>query len=246
MRIANSTFEKFLVKWRTALRAPTDLWDGYQAIEELKQADYPIEPRSTDVHAGRSMLHFLRCERGCGWRPRDMLDRVLREVRDYKRQRFAWEKQVKDTEMFLAGLARKAKRRSLNATDSRIKALLKDTYEAIENQRTYLANYCKSPGRSPLGAWEGLWERNPRIETIHRGITLHTRLQLQSAKMFRIYLRAEGGVSLRTVARLIVLVYQLTGLAVEEEKDGRLWICDLQRPITWRTVEDNLRRHDLR
>jgi hypothetical protein len=55
--------------------------------------------------------------------------------------------------------------------------------------------------------------------------------------MFRIFLCA---VSLRTIARLIVLVYWTTGLAIE--RNYALWIVGEGRPITPRNVQDKLSR----
>jgi hypothetical protein len=92
---------------------------------------------------------------------------------------------------------------------------------------------------SPLGsAWEQMWPHRARIEIINRGIDLDTRLQFQCAKIFRIFLRA---VSVRTIARLIVLVYWTTGLAMV--KDDELWVVNERRRLTVRSVEEKLIRN---
>ncbi|MFY9528821.1 MAG: hypothetical protein WAR24_07915, partial [Candidatus Acidiferrales bacterium] len=197
-----------------------------------------------------SMLSFVRAESNRGPRPREMLEKVFAEVEDYRRQKFAWQTEFRATEMFLAGIGRRVSRRGLRVGDSRLKKLLTNTAQAIERRRLVLRDFSTSAQRSPLGVWERLWSQHSRAESVTREIELDTRLQVQSAKMFRTFLHKDEGVSLRTIARLVVLVYFVAGLASEkkerEEPDGRLWITDSQRVVTWRTVEDKLRRKRIR
>jgi hypothetical protein len=110
----------------------------------------------------------------------------------------------------------------------------------IEEQRIAVRSYLERNQKgSPLGAaWEKLWPGRARIEIINRGISLDTRLQFQCAKVLRIFLRA---VSVRTIARLIVLVYWTTGLAIV--KNDALWIVNERRHITVRSVEEKLVRN---
>ncbi len=106
----------------------------------------------------------------------------------------------------------------------------------IEERRVAVKS-CRGEDKksAPLGeAWEQFWPRRPRSETISRGIDLDTRLQLQCAKMFRIFLPAA---SVQTIARLIVLVYLVTGLAIETTYG--LSIVRRRRPITVRSVREN-------
>ena len=62
--------------------------------------------------------------------------------------------------------------------------------------------------------------------------------------MFRTFLHRDEGVSLRTIARLVVLVYYIAELATENQKDGCLWTSN--RVITVRSVEDKVRRKGIR
>jgi hypothetical protein len=88
--------------------------------------------------------------------------------------------------------------------------------------------------RSPLGVWERLWSRHARAETIRREIDLDARLQKQAAKMFRTFPSEDEGVSLRTIARLVVLVYQVGGIASYDKQTGQLVIVN-SRPRYNRT-----------
>jgi hypothetical protein len=65
--------------------------------------------------------------------------------------------------------------------------------------------------------------------------------QLQLAKMF---LTKENGVSLRTIARLVVLVYFVAELA--SKWDGRLQIGDSSDFLSVRAVEEKLHRNRIR
>jgi hypothetical protein len=60
--------------------------------------------------------------------------------------------------------------------------------------------------------------------------------------MFRTFLREDEGVSLRTIARLVVLVYKAAGLASEIKNDGVLRLPDSHHAISVRSVEEKLRR----
>jgi hypothetical protein len=99
---------------------------------------------------------------------------------------------------------------------------------------------------SPMGPWELLWKDHPRMENLRRQLDLDARLQIQAAKMFRTFLHEDQGVSVRTIARLVVLVYQTAGLASEMGTEGFLRIVDSRRKITVRSVEEKLRRKGIR
>jgi hypothetical protein len=234
-------FQLFLKNWRDAFRAPTPLWDGNRAVADLKSARYTRS--SPQENARRSMLEFVQCEPGYGPRPWDMLKGIVGEVKDYKRQKLAWRKERKDTELFLAEVERRIKLRRSRVVDPILSSLLATAAERIEQQRLALQDSIRPAHHSPLGIWERLWAKHERSADINRGIDLDTRLQLQSAKMLRTFLHQDDGVSLRTIARLVVLVYLAAGLAYE--KDDRLLIVDSRRVVDWRNVEDKLRQREI-
>jgi hypothetical protein len=234
---ANTPFGKFLKQWRDELTTSTAGWDGFRAIEELKRAGY------SEGNDRRSMITFVRCDPDEKSRPLEMLRKVFAEVTDYKKRRRAWQKEFRDVDAFMAKLRKSVDLKQAETNGRLLKRLLSNTGLAIKRRHRILANFKSgSPGRPPLGPWERLWSQHARAEIINREIDLDTRLQVQCAKMFRIFLHEDEGVSLRTIARLVVLVYKASGLASEIWKDGFLRLPDSQRAITVRSVEEKLRR----
>lgn len=176
-----------------------------------------------------------------------MLEKVFAEVKDYKKRRVALRKEFRDTEIFLAGLERAIAREKLRIKHPLLKRLLSSTAKAMEQRRRILSNFInRSPHRSPLGPWERLWSQHTQAEVIHRELDLDTRLQLQSAKMLRTFLREEQGVSRRTIARLVVLVFLAAELASEFNNEGFLRVVDSKRAVTVRSVEEKLIRKGVR
>ena len=234
----NTPFGNFLKEWRDELTSSTAGWDGFRAIEELKRAGYS----EGKVHT--SKITFVRCDPEEGSpRPLEMLRKVFAEVTDYKKRRRAWQKEFRDAQHLLARLGRTAALKAGKTNDPLLKQLLSGTADEIETKCKAIANLMTgSPGRSPLGAWERLWSQHARAEIVKREIDLDTRLQVQCAKMFRTFLHEDEGVSLRTIARLVVLVYKASGLASEVKNDGFLRLPDTQRKVTVRSVEEKLRR----
>lgn len=64
--------------------------------------------------------------------------------------------------------------------------------------------------------------------------------------MLRTFLREEQGVSSRTTARLVVLVFLAAELASEFNNEGFLRIVDSKRAVTVRSVEEKLIRKGVR
>lgn len=243
MRYDDPELETILGKWRAALRSPSPLWEGPRAVAELQRSGVDIDDSSAEQALHTSMLGFVRCERIHRWRPREMLANIFSEVDEYKKQRTAWQKEFRVTELFLARVERRVSRRRVS--DPRLKGLLQNAATAIERRRLVLRDFMNPARRSRLGIWERLWSRHARVENIRREIDLDARLQKQAAKMFRTFLHEEEGVSLRTIARLIVLVYQVAGIASYDRKAGQLMIMNSRRAITVRAVEEKLRRWNI-
>jgi hypothetical protein len=172
-----------------------------------------------------------------------MFRHILGEVKDYKKYKHIWKNKYRETELFLAKIGRGTVLQSMHDGDADLKQLLKNTASLIEEQRRLAKNLRNPTRRSPLGAWERLWANQNRKASINRGIDLDTRLQVQTAKMFRTFLHKNEGVSLRTIARLVVLVYQVAGLANMDVKNDTLVIAGSQRTISVRSVEEILRRN---
>jgi hypothetical protein len=225
MRIDSPEFKEFLTKWRDAIAHQSRRWEGPQAVNELsREAGY---------------LDFIRCRPDERLAPRWMLKGILDEVEDYRTENKIWQKDFRDTELFLAKIGRKVELQGKKVVTDSLKNMLHQVALGIEERRAAIKSCLDSNKKgAPLGAvWERFWPRKPRVNIISHRIDLDMRLQLQCAKMFRIFLRA---VSVRTIARLIVLVYWTTGLAIETT-DG-LSIVGEKRPITPRNVQDKLSR----
>jgi hypothetical protein len=241
---SENPFEEFLQDWRGDLRSPKDWWDGRRAVAELRSAGYTVESRLLDEQSVRiSMFDFVLCEPKCRWRPREMLSKILAEVEDYKKQKRAWEREYRNTEIFLAKIGRRTLLQSQRAVEDALKQLLKRTAILIEEQRIFVNKLRNPTQRSLLGAWERLWPHRTRKASINRKIDLDTRLQLQIAKMFRIFLHKDEGISLRTIARLVVLIYKVTELASPDSNNDKLVITGSLRSVTFRSVEEILRRN---
>lgn len=226
MRIGPAEFDAFLTKWRSAINFQSDLWEGPQAVGELRRkAGY---------------LDFILCKPDGRRPPVWMLRGILDEVEDYRMQKQGWQKEFSDTEIFLAKIGREAERQSKKTATVHLRDILHKAALGIEEQRIAVKSYMDRDKQvSPLGAaWEKLWPHRARIEIINRGIALDTRLQLQCAKMLRIFLRA---VSVQTIARLIVLVYRTTELGIV--KNDALWIVNERRRISVRSVAEKLVRN---
>jgi hypothetical protein len=240
---SDQEFQSFLKKWRAALLVQSGMWEGPLAVGELARAGYALSPKLPDERI--SMLSFVRCDPEHRWRPRDMLSKVLAEVDDYKKQKRAWQKEFRAAELFLANTERNVGRRRANVADAQLKTLLGRTQNLIEQQRLAVRNLTEPARISPLGVWERLWQKNVRAEHITQEIGLDKRLQLQAAKMFRTFLHKDEGVSRRTIARLVVLVYSVTGLATYDKKKELLCILGSDREVTVRSVEEKLRRNGI-
>ena len=64
--------------------------------------------------------------------------------------------------------------------------------------------------------------------------------QIRVAAILRVYLSKESGISLRTISRLVVLVYLSAGLAGDRHDEAI--ICNGGRRLEIRNVEQRLRR----
>jgi hypothetical protein len=225
MRVDSPEFKKFLTKWRDAITHQSRRWEGPQAVNELK--------RETGY------LDFICCRPDERPAPRWMLKGILDEVEDYRTEKKIWQKDFKDTELLLAKIGRQVELRAKKTATAHLKNMLHQVAVDIEKGRAAMMGRLDGDKKgSPLAdVWEQFWPRKPRVDAINRGIELDTRLQFQCAKMFRIFLRA---VSVPTIARLIVLVYWTTELAIVTT-DG-LSIVGEKRPITPRNVHDKLSR----
>jgi len=96
MRSEPAELEAFLLKWRRAITNQSDLWEGPRAVGELgREAGY---------------LDFILCKPAGRLPSIWMLRGVLGEVKDYREQKEIWQKEFRDTEIFLAKIAQQSAR----------------------------------------------------------------------------------------------------------------------------------------
>src|SRR5579862_422985 len=223
--------ESFIRAWRQSFLSPEDVWGGQRVVMALK--------RHGDC------MGFVLCEPNRGVMPREMLRFALAEVRAYEESKRAWQRESEAAELFLSSIYRQAMRWRAETQDATLKEFLAKMAAEIEKQRRELNRYRTDSGVLPIGYFEMFWKRFPRADVITRRIDIDTRLQLQLAKIFRTFLRKDDGVSTITIARMVVLVYKICGLAVEGGSDDQLWLPGGKRKITVRNVEEKLRRKGL-
>jgi hypothetical protein len=227
--VISVNLESFIRAWRESFLSPSDVWEGQLAVMALK--------RHGDC------MGFVLCRPNRGVMPREMLRLVLAEVRAYEESKRAWQREFKTAELFLSNIYRQTMGWCTKTQDATLKELLVKTAREIEKERVELNRYRN--GVLPIGYFEMFWKRFPRADVITSRIDIDARLQLQLAKIFRTFLRKDDGVSTITIARMVVLVYKICGLAVEESSDGQLRLPGGKRKITVRNVEEKLRRKKL-
>jgi len=121
-------------------------------------------------------------------------------------------------------------------------SLLGDLSKYIERKRD-TALWLKERKRNSHygGIWQHMWPEVPRKSFVSRRIELDTRLQVELGKQLAFYLRPLG-VSLETIARLVLLAYLVGELASEEKTEkARIRTHFTGRILTVRNIRDNLR-----
>src|SRR5580698_2953358 len=130
-------FTKFLTKWREAITRQSPLWEGPKAVGELRK-----EP---------GYLEFIRCKPDERLIPRWMLKGILGEVDDYRTEKKSWQKDFRDTELFLAKIGREVERRSKATATVQLKSMLHDVALGIEERRAAVKS-CLDGDKDKKGA----------------------------------------------------------------------------------------------
>jgi hypothetical protein len=219
--------EVFLKEWRLRLIRKGKVWKGPLAVAELRR---------------KKVFEFLLCERKgkYDWRAEDLLSRILCELKAYREEsngRLAKE-YFDDADEFFNGLIRKIQKEESKSNIRELKSLLEGLRKKVERTRK-ATHWLKERKRNwHYGVWQRSWRKVPRKNLVSRKIELDTRLQVELGKMFGDYLGPEG-VSLETIARLILLAYWVGGLATMNGKKNQA-ICT-NRVLKVRNIRDNLR-----
>jgi hypothetical protein len=169
---------------------------------------------------------------------------MLQELRFYARVAAALEPPTREfrfvSELLHVFEARLMKTLRVTKTPQLRSALRKTIRGVRMNQRDLISNrksLANSPQRS-LGVIENFFNEKPRTRLLKRRIDLDNQLQVQLAKVLLFHLPK---LSVKTLARLIVLAYWAADLAAESEEKGYLKIRTTERALTVRSVYDKLK-----
>jgi hypothetical protein len=218
--------DRFLAKWRLLLRRQADSW-VVRAVAELK---------------AKGIFEFLMCEnRSNGeWQARDLFQRVLREMWLYREE--AQHGLVKDCYSEIANFLKveevRIHKKACLVHVQEVSTLLQDLRKKVQRARKTLDALRERRQKWTHGQWQRLWETVPRKNLVPRNIELDTRLQVEIGKMFADYLVLEG-VSVETIARLIILVYRAGELCAMYE--GEVRTIYTNRALDVRNIRDILR-----
>jgi hypothetical protein len=219
-------FEEFLKEWLLRLGRKGSQWQGKRAVAELKR---------------KKVFYFLLCQRESkpGWRAEDLFDGILDEMKEYRKETGQLAREAYDkTDDFLSRLARSVQKKKEGINVPGLKGLLSELMEEIEKKRKTVGWLKQRKKEWHYGVWQQLWSEIPRQNLVTRIIDLDTRLQVELGKMFSDYLRG-AGVSLETIARVILLAYRVGGLAFKDGKVTRTY--GTRRRLTVRNIRENLR-----
>jgi hypothetical protein len=218
---------EFLKEWRIQLKRKGKAWEGPRAVDELQK---------------KKIFEFLLGEKGSSieWQVEDLFLPILAEMKAYREE--AEHKLVreyfKDTDEFLNGLRMKIQKREENEGNLReLKSLLEDLRKKVEGTQRAVDLLKKRKANWHFGMWRQLWPEIPRRNIVSRKIELDTRLQVELGKIFAGYLGREG-VSLETIARLILLAYSAGRLSGMDGDDTRTILTN--RVLNVRNIRDNL------
>jgi hypothetical protein len=227
-------FEEFLARWRFGLKQQSVDWEGPRAVAELrdkKMLNFILrEKKSYRTKSGETEWHDNWPE----WQPHDLLRRVALEMRVYRHEAEARlvDRDFKEVDDFLRGILQRIKKRENQARFKQFRSVFFGLRDRVERARGRVVGFrnWKFAGL--------LWPELPRTNRVVRAIDRDTRLQVELGKMFADYLR-QNGVSLETIARLILLAYLVGGLAAKDNDDIRTIYTN--RVITVRKIRDKLR-----
>ena len=220
-------FDTFLNEWRRLLKNEGGAWDGARVVAELK---------------AKGVVKFLLCEEQPegAWQAHDLFDRVLDEMKAYRAEATARriKEYFEDVDEFLESEMKRIQKREDRARIPELKSLLQDLEKTVERTRRTLNWLKKRKQEWQFGAWKRFWPEIPRKNLVESKIDLDMRLQAEMGKMLADYLVPEG-VSLETIARLILLAYCAGELAEIKDGDPKTKFGD--RTLRVRNIRDILR-----
>jgi hypothetical protein len=209
-----------------------DLWEGDAACKELSRLGL-LGVVSLEQNKGKGLL--------ADWRMRHTIEHLEAELRTYQlmsgkvletRRQMNFELQLlaSTKKKFVEHIARYP---SSNHRWSKkyLRMILADTKKIRHEQgRLWLGH---------RGAWRRLLLQPEYRRRPLRELDLEGRFQIRVAKTMRTSLQKDDGVTLRTVARLVVLFYLCAGLA--EDKKDYIEVKNTGRELSVDAVDQKLR-----
>jgi hypothetical protein len=220
-------FEEFLKRWRDGLKRRSYIWQGPRAVAELQR---------------KKMFAFLLCKKrsDTDWQADDLLRRIVSEMRAYRTDTTSrlMKEYFDDADEFLRGVINKMQKAEDGTKIGSLQFVLQDLKKKAGRARETVARLRKNKKNWQFGMWQHGWPEVPRRNLVSRKKELDTRLQAELGKMLADYLRP-AGISLETIARLVLLAYWAGGLF--EPKDGKSPKTDAGGILTVRNIRENLR-----
>jgi hypothetical protein len=223
-----SEFDAFMKEWRDGLKREGQGWDGTRAVAELKR---------------KGMLEFLMAEGGAqnGRATRHLFRRMFHETQSYKKELAGslLKERLDRVDESLRRIQVKVQREKDLANDTEIEEILQRLGADILKARVAVRWSTFNREKLNFGfLQELLWPEVPRRRLVSRRIEADTRLQIELAKVLMLYLRQKG-ISLETIARLILLAYWAGGLSEAESGFSRSRLTG--RALKVRNIRENLR-----
>jgi hypothetical protein len=223
--------EEFLKEWRFQLRTKGTEWEEPLAVAQLQR---------------KKMFEFLLSEEKSEtkWQAEDLFGRILDEMKSYRQEAMGRliKEHYDDLDEFLNGLIRKIQTKEENVRIAELKSLLKDLRKTVERTRKMAGWLRKNRRNRHFGVWQHRWPEMLRNNLVSGKFELDKRLQIELGKMLADYLRPEG-ISLETIARLILLAYWAGGLS--EMIGDEIRTTYTGRELKVRNIRDNLRGIEL-
>jgi hypothetical protein len=222
--------ESFVAKWRQGLKKDVVDWEGLPAVAELKGKEKIFDFLLAEGQASRATQHLFQ--------------RMVYLVRQFR-----WETQIRlkkqyfdEVDEFLRDEAERIQKVEKRIPLAVLKTVLKDLRSNFYKTQGHLIWIKFKEEQLRYGFWEELiWEHLKRRGLAERRLDLDTVLQIELGKALAFYLQPEG-VSLRTIARLVLLAYSAGELSTP---DGYFYkSAHTGRRLKLRNIYDNL-RHNL-
>ena len=188
-------YNAFLAKWRNGLHGRGVEWEGRIAVAELKRNEaFEFLLGDGKWAHNRQTQHLFR--------------KMFHEIKVYREeaQSRPIKQHIDEVENKLIAIAKKIQKEMDQESIADLKRVYERLRVDIYGKRGRLHALRFLPDRK-FGFWvEMIWRDLPSRNMVARTIELDTRLQVELGKVLGFYLRGKG-VSLRTIARLILLAY---------------------------------------